>query len=127
MSTPTQHAPARRAPARPTTGRASWTEYQRLLTAGVNPTTAAILATGQPHPDDERAYWRQLAHRTPTTPETRAAHAAAQRQRRRALRTTPSELGSLLKTNYPWRNGMHRVLAPMTGWPATPDGGLCNG
>ena len=94
MSTPAQHPPTRRAPARPNTARASWTEYQRLLTAGVNPTTAAILATGQPQPDDERAYWRQLAHSTPTTPTTRAAHAAAQRQRRRVLRTTPSELGS---------------------------------
>jgi len=94
MSTPAQHPTDRRAPTRPTTGRASWTEYQRLLTAGVNPTTAAILATGQPQPDDERAYWRQLAHRTLTTPTTRAAHAAAQRQRRRVLRTTPSELGS---------------------------------
>jgi hypothetical protein len=88
MSTPTQHAPARRAPARPTTGRASWTEYQRLLTAGVNPTTAAILATGQPHPDDERAYWRQLAHRTPTTSITRAAHATAQRPGPRQSRQT---------------------------------------
>ena len=87
MSTHLQHPPARRVPTRPTTGRASWTEYQRLLTAGVNPTTAAILATGQPHPDDEHAYWRQLAHHTPTTPTTRAAHATAQRQRRRALRT----------------------------------------
>src|SRR3954447_16936562 len=72
------------APARPTPHRASWTEYQRLLTAGVNPTTAAILATGHPPPDDERAYWRQLAHHTPTTPATRAAHATAQRQRRSA-------------------------------------------
>jgi hypothetical protein len=78
------------APIRPRTDRASWTEYQRLLTAGVNPTTAAVLATGRPsRPDDERAYWRQLAHGTPTTPATRAAHAAAQRQRRRLLRTTP--------------------------------------
>jgi hypothetical protein len=91
MSTPTQHPTDRREPARPNTGRASWTEYQRLLTAGVNPTTAAILATGQPHPDDEHAYWRQLAHHTPTTPTTRAAHATAQRQRRRAqsLATRP--------------------------------------
>jgi hypothetical protein len=89
MSTPTQHAPACREPARPSIHRASWTEYQRLLTAGVNTTTAAILATGQPHPDDERAYWRQLAHRTPTTPETRAAHATAQRQRRAASGSLP--------------------------------------
>jgi hypothetical protein len=88
MTTQLQYAPTPRAPARPLAHRASWTEYQRLLTAGVNPTTAAILATGQPHPDDERAYWRQLAHHTPTTPTTRAAHATAQRQRRRALRTT---------------------------------------
>ena len=94
MTTQLQYAPTPRAPARPLAHRASWTEYQRLLTAGVNPTTAAILATGQPQPDDERAYWRQLAHRTLTTPTTRAAHAAAQRQRRRVLRTTPSELGS---------------------------------
>ena len=72
------------APIRPSTNRASWTEYQRLLTAGVNPTTAALLATGQPRPDDEHAYWRQLAHHTPTTPQTRAAHATAQRQRRAA-------------------------------------------
>jgi hypothetical protein len=90
MTTPTSHPSAHRAPTRPTTGRASWTEYQRLLTAGVNPTTAAILATGQPRPDDERAYWRQLAHRTPTTPTTRAAHATAQRQRRRARETRSS-------------------------------------
>ncbi len=82
MSTRTQHPPTYREPARPTTGRASWTEYQRLLTAGVNPTTAALLATGQPRPDDEHAYWRQLAHRTPTTPATRAAHATAPRHRR---------------------------------------------
>jgi hypothetical protein len=75
-------------PARSHTDRASWTEYRRLLTAGVNPITAAVLATGQPRPDDERAYWRQLAHRTPTTPEARTAHAAAQRQRRRARSVT---------------------------------------
>jgi hypothetical protein len=85
MSTPTQHPPAHRTPARPSTDRASWTEYQRLLTAGVNPITAAVLASGRPRPDDERSYWRQLAHRTPTTPTTRAAHATAQRQRRAAL------------------------------------------
>jgi hypothetical protein len=89
MTTQIQYAPAHRAPARPTTGRASWTEYQRLLTAGVNPTTAAILATGQPHPDDEHAYWRHLAHGTPTTPTTRAAHATAQRQRRAASGSLP--------------------------------------
>jgi hypothetical protein len=77
------------APLRPSTDRASWTEYQRLLTAGVTPATAAVLAAGQPpRPDDERAYWRQLARGTPTTPTTRAAHAEAQRRRRRALRTT---------------------------------------
>jgi hypothetical protein len=70
------------APLRPSTDRASWTEYQRLLTAGVTPATAAVLAAGRPRPDDERAYWRQLARGTPTTPTTRAAHAAAQRQRR---------------------------------------------
>jgi hypothetical protein len=86
----TQHRSARRAPIRPSTHRASWTEYQRLLTAGVNPTTAAVLASGQPRPDDERAYWRQLAHRTPTTPATRAAHATAQQQRRRAWSLTPT-------------------------------------
>ncbi len=90
MSTHPQHTPARRAPARPLAHRASWTEYQRLLTAGVNPTTAALLAAGQPHPDDEHAYWRQLAHHTPTPPETRAAHATAQRQRRRARSLTPT-------------------------------------
>ena len=89
MTTQLQYAPTPRAPARPLAHRASWTEYQRLLTAGVNPTTAAILATGQPQPDDEHAYWRQLARGTPTTPTTRAAHATAQRQRRRA-RGTPS-------------------------------------
>jgi hypothetical protein len=82
----TQHPPARRTPTRPSTHRASWTEYQRLRTAGVNPTTAAVLTAGRPRPDDERAYWRQLARGTPTTPATRAAHATAQRQRRRALR-----------------------------------------
>jgi hypothetical protein len=87
----TQRPPARRTLTRPNTARASWTEYQRLLTAGVNPTTAALLAAGQPRPDDERAYWRQLAHRTPTTPTTRAAHATAQRQRRRALRARSSK------------------------------------
>jgi hypothetical protein len=74
----TQHRSARRAPIRPSTHRASWTEYQRLLTAGVNPTTAAVLASGQPRPDDERAYWRQLAHAT------------AQQQRRRAWSLTPT-------------------------------------
>jgi hypothetical protein len=36
------------APLRPSTDRASWTEYQRLLTAGVTPATAALLAAGQP-------------------------------------------------------------------------------
>jgi hypothetical protein len=85
MSTHPEPTPARHEPAQPSTHRASWTEYQRLLTAGVTPTTAALLAAGQPRPDDERAYWRQLAHRTPTTPTTRAAHAEAQRQRRAAL------------------------------------------
>jgi hypothetical protein len=94
MSTPAQPTPAPGQPTRLRTDRASWAEYQRLLTAGVNPITAAVLATGQPRPDDEHAYWRQLAHGTPTTPATRAAHAEAQRQRRTALRTTPSELGS---------------------------------
>jgi hypothetical protein len=89
MTTQLQYAPTPRAPARPLAHRASWTEYQRLLTAGVNPTTAAILATGQPPPDNERAYWRQLARGTPTTPETRAAHAAAQRQRRAASGSLP--------------------------------------
>jgi hypothetical protein len=68
--------------------RASWTEYQRLRTVGLDPTTTAVLTTERPRPDDERAYWRQLTHHTPTT------RAAAQRQRRRVLRTTPSELGS---------------------------------
>jgi hypothetical protein len=87
MSTPTQHASDQRAPTRPNPDRASWTEYQRLLTAGVNPTAAAVLAAGRLRPDDERTYWRQLAHGTPTTPATRAAHAAAQRRRRRAFRT----------------------------------------
>jgi hypothetical protein len=82
MNTPTQHPPTRQEPARPSIHRASWTEYQRLRTAGVNPTTAAVLTAGRPRPDDERAYWRQLARGTPTTPATRAAHAAAQRQRR---------------------------------------------
>jgi hypothetical protein len=111
-----------------TTHRASWTEYQRLLTAGVNPTTAALLATGQPRPDDERAYWRQLAHGIPTTPATRAAHAAAQRQRRRALRTTPSELGS--SSREPITHGVMACVgcyAPMAGRPVTPDERLCNG
>ena len=79
MSTPTQHISDQRAPTRARPDRASWTEYQRLLTAGVNPTAAAVLASGQPRADDERAYWRQLARSTPTTPTTRAA---AQRQRR---------------------------------------------
>jgi hypothetical protein len=70
----TQHRSARRAPIRPSTHPASWTEHQRLLTAGVNPTTAAVLASGQsPRPDDERAYWRQLARGTPTTPPPRGA------------------------------------------------------
>src|SRR3954467_11180472 len=86
--------------------RASWTEYQRLLTAGVNPTTAAILATGQPPPDDERAYWRQLAHGTPTPPTTRAAHATAQRQRRAASGSPP-------------------VSAPACGSPEIVEGSLC--
>ena len=89
MTTPAQHPPAYREPARPNIHRASWTEYQRLLTAGVIPATAAVLAAGRPQPDDERAYWRQLAHGTPTTPATRAAHAAAQR-RRRAASPTPT-------------------------------------
>jgi hypothetical protein len=75
---------------RPSTDRASWTEYQRLLTAGVNPATAAVLAAGRPRRDDERAYWRQLARGTPTTAATRAAHAAAQR-RRRATSQTPTD------------------------------------
>jgi hypothetical protein len=83
MSTHPEPTPARHEPAQPSTHRASWTEYQRLLTAGVNPTTAALLAAGQPRPDDERTYWRQLAHHTPTT---RAAHATAQRQRQRQRR-----------------------------------------
>jgi hypothetical protein len=93
VSTPAQRSPARRSPVPLSTYRASWAEYQRLRAAGVNPTTAAVLATGRPRPDNERAYWRQLARGTPTTPTTRAAHAAAQRHRRRVLRTTPSELG----------------------------------
>jgi hypothetical protein len=50
--------------------------------------TPVHLASGQPRPYDERAYWRQLARGAPTTPTTRAAHTAAptaaQRQRRRA-------------------------------------------
>ena len=89
MSTRAQHVADQRVPPRPSPDRASWTEYQRLLTAGVNPTTAALLATGQPPPDNERAYWRQLAHHTPTTPQTRAAHATAQRQRRAASGSLP--------------------------------------
>ena len=89
MTTQIQHPPALRAPARPLAHRASWTEYQRLLTAGVNPTTAAVLAAGRLRPDDERTYWRQLAHRTPTTPATRDAHAAAQRQRRATSGSPP--------------------------------------
>jgi hypothetical protein len=88
MSTHPHPALGQWMPIRPSTDRASWTEYQRLLTTGVNPATAAVLAAGQPRPDDERAYWRQLARGTPTTPATRAAHATAQRQRRRAR--TPS-------------------------------------
>jgi hypothetical protein len=85
MSTHPQHISGQGLPARSRTDRASWAEYQRLLTAGVNPTTAAVLATGlPPRPDDERAYWRQLARGLPTTPETCAAHAAVQRQRRSA-------------------------------------------
>jgi hypothetical protein len=90
MSTLTQHAPARRGPVRLNPHCASWAEYQRLLTAGVNPATAAVLAAGRPRPDNERAYWRQIARGTPTTPETRAAHAAAQRHRRRARSMTPT-------------------------------------
>jgi hypothetical protein len=91
MSTRAQHVSDQRVPTRSSPDRASWTEYQRLLTAGVNPTTAAVLAAGHPRPDDERTYWRQLAHGIPTTPTTRAAHATAQRQRRRAqsLATRP--------------------------------------
>jgi hypothetical protein len=81
MSSPAQHASDQRAPTCPNPDRASWTEYQRLLTAGVNPTTAAVLAAGRLRPDDERAYWRQLARGTPTTPATRAA----QRRRRRGF------------------------------------------
>jgi hypothetical protein len=50
--------------------------------------TPVHLASGQPRPYDERAYWRRLARGAPTTPTTRAAHTAAhtaaQRQRRRA-------------------------------------------
>lgn len=78
---PAPAPPPRRTP----TSRASWTEYQRLLTAGVHPAAATILATGTPPPTtDETAYWRHLAnHRTPR-PEARAAHAAAQRARRQA-------------------------------------------
>jgi hypothetical protein len=89
MSTRAQHVADQRVPPRPSPDRASWTEYQRLLTAGVNPTTAAVLASGRPRLDDEHTYWRQLAQGLPTTPEARAAHATAQRQRRRA-RGTPS-------------------------------------
>lgn len=71
----------RRTPASP----ASWTEYRRLLAVGVRPTAAAILATGTPRPaNDEAAYWRQLARHQPPTAAARAAHAAAQRERRRA-------------------------------------------
>lgn len=70
-------------PRRTSTSRASWIEYQRLLAAGVRPTAAVILATGAPRPaTDETAYWRQLARHQPTTPDTRSAHAAAQRGRR---------------------------------------------
>jgi hypothetical protein len=90
VSAPAQRSPARRSPVPLSTYRASWAEYQRLLTAGVNPATAAVLAAGRPRPDNERAYWRQIARGTPTTPETRAAHAAAQRHRRRARSTTPT-------------------------------------
>ena len=52
------------APIHPSTDRASWTEYQRLLTAGGNPATATVLAAGRPRPDDDRANWRQLARGT---------------------------------------------------------------
>lgn len=69
----------RRTPASP----ASWTEYQRLLAAGVRPPAAAILATGTPRPTtDETAYWRQLARGQRPTAAAQAAHAAAQRARR---------------------------------------------
>lgn len=72
-------------PRRTPTSPASWTEYQRLLTAGVGPAAAATLATGAPRlAVDEAAYWRQLARRQPTTAAARAAHAAAQRERRQA-------------------------------------------
>jgi hypothetical protein len=84
MSTQPHPALGEWMPIRPSTDRASWTEYQRLLTVGVNPATATVLAAGRPRPDDDRANWRQLAHGTPTTPATRAAHAAAQRRRRAA-------------------------------------------
>src|SRR3954447_9467781 len=58
MRTFTAQAPGPNVPARPLVYRASWAEYQRLLTAGVNPTTAAILATGQPLPDNELRFPR---------------------------------------------------------------------
>jgi hypothetical protein len=90
MNTHPQSALGPWAPLRPSTDRASWTEYQRLRTAGVTPATAAVLAAGRPRPDDERAYWRQLARGTPTTPATRAAHAEAQRHRRGAGSLTPT-------------------------------------
>lgn len=72
--------PPRRTPTSP----ASWTEYQRLLAVGVRPAAAAILATGAPRPaTDETAYWRQRARGQRPTAAAQAAHAAAQRKRRR--------------------------------------------
>lgn len=61
-------------------------EYQRLLAAGVNAQSATILSRLQRRPDDERAYWRQLAAGLPRTPEACAAHARAQAERRRSSR-----------------------------------------
>jgi hypothetical protein len=82
MNTHPHSALGRWAPIHPSTDRVPWTEDQRLLTTGVNPATATGLAAGRPRPDDKRTYWRQLTRSTPTTPATRAAHAAAQRHRR---------------------------------------------
>jgi len=77
----TQHHPQP-----PAAHRAGWTEYLRLIEAGVNEHTAAVLARLRHTWTDERAYWRQRRYGLPSTPATRAAHACAQAERRGARR-----------------------------------------
>jgi hypothetical protein len=67
-------------------GNSSWSEYERLIRAGVNRRAAMVLALGAGRPEDERAYWRSIARGRRPTPGQCAAHAHAQQARRSAAR-----------------------------------------